>query len=114
MHLVPEIFSLSVIYLFSGFSFQNSELDRSRWLTVLKRSHTFDDPYIYLQYSQLLFDLKKYRKAAKILIKVISGVPEDYELIKKTANVCKIAGLLTEAEEYYRKVTYLQPVSVAN
>lgn len=79
---------------------------------MLQRRHTFDDPNIYLQYSQLLLDQKKYRRAAEILIKLSHVLPKNYEFLKKTAEVCKIAGLLSEAEEYYREITYLRPVSI--
>lgn len=91
---------------------QYSDFEPSKWRTILRKYGTFNDPYIYLQYSQLLFDMKKYRKAAEILKKVINVMPEDPTLIKKMAHVCKIAGLHAEAEEYYKRVTYLNPVRI--
>lgn len=39
-------------------------------------------------------------------------MPNDIELLKNTANICRIAGLLTDAKKYYMEIVHLQPVSI--
>lgn len=91
---------------------QNSKIEKQEWLNILKRNRKFNDPFIYLQYGQLLFDMKKYKESAEILKKVVTKMPNDIELLKNTANICRIAGLLTDAKKYYMEIVHLQPVSI--
>ncbi|KAK7591132.1 hypothetical protein V9T40_002745 [Parthenolecanium corni] len=87
----------------------NSKIEKQEWLKILKRSQKFNDPFIYLQYGQLLFDMKKYKESAEILKKVLTKMPNDIELLKNTANICRIAGLLSDAKKYYKEIVHLQP-----
>lgn len=83
---------------------------RRKWVKAMEM-FDFKDPYLYLQYSQLLINDNEYRKAVDILKKVIQSRPDDHYLILKAARICRLAGFLEEAEDLYRKLVLVNPVS---
>ncbi|XP_065222277.1 protein O-mannosyl-transferase Tmtc2-like [Planococcus citri] len=81
---------------------------KKKWIKAME-TFNFKDPSLYLQYSQLLINDNKYRKAVDILRKVLEDKPNDHQLMLKTARICRLAGFLDEAELYLRKLVLIKP-----
>ncbi|KAL6961829.1 hypothetical protein U1Q18_044451 [Sarracenia purpurea var. burkii] len=81
---------------------------KKKWIKAME-TFAYKDPSLYLQYSQLLINDHKYRKAIDILKKIIDDKPNDRQLVLKTARICRMAGFIDEAELYYRKLVAISP-----